>query len=78
MGRVGTFKLVGVMPSAMERVDLSAMDSLEGSLDQFAHCKAITSANFNGCKRLTGTYPTWQIIDMGHYLRYFPWISAFN
>ena len=49
----GTFTLVGDMPSAIVRVDLSGID-FEGSLDQFAHCKAITSFNVSGCLRLTG------------------------
>ena len=65
----GTFTLVGDMPSAIVRVDLSGMDSLEASLDQFANCKAITSFNVNGCEKLTGTYPSWKIPDMGHYLK---------
>ena len=49
----GTFTLVGDMPSAIVRVDLSGID-FEGSLDQFAHCKAITSFNVSGCKQLKG------------------------
>ena len=50
----GKFTLVGDMPTDTVKVDLSNMDSLEGSLDYFANCKAITSFNVNGCKKLTG------------------------
>mgnify|MGYP001322199826 CR=1 FL=1 len=46
--------LVGDMPTDTVKVDLSNMDSLEGSLDYFANCKAITSFNVHGCKKLTG------------------------
>ena len=49
----GKFTLVGDMPTDTVKVDLSNMDSLEGSLDYFANCKAITSFNVNG-KELTG------------------------
>ena len=50
----GKFTLVGDMPTDTVKVDLSNMDSLEGSLDYFANCKAITSFNVHGCKKLTG------------------------
>ena len=50
----GKFTLVGDMPTDTVKVDLSNMDSLEGSLDYFANCKAITSFNAHGCKKLTG------------------------
>ena len=50
----GKFTLVGDMPTDTVKVDLSNMDSLEGSLDYFANCKAITSFNVHGCKNLTG------------------------
>ena len=50
----GKFTLVGDMPTDTVKVDLSDMNSLEGSLDYFANCKAITSFNVHGCKKLTG------------------------
>ena len=50
----GKFTLVGDMPTDTVKVDLSNMDSLEGSLDYFANCKAITSFNVHGCNKLTG------------------------
>ena len=50
----GKFTLVGDMPTDTVKVDLTNMDSLEGSLDYFANCKAITSFNVSGCTRLTG------------------------
>ena len=34
----------------------AGMSSLEGSLDYFANCKAVTSFNVDGCKNLTGNY----------------------
>ena len=50
----GKFTLVGDMPTDIMKVDLSTMDSLEGNLDYFANCKAITSFNVKGCDKLTG------------------------
>ena len=50
----GMFTLVGDMPTDIEKVDLSSMDSLKGSLDYFANCKAITSFNIYLCGKLTG------------------------
>ena len=50
----GKFTLVGDMPTDTVKVDLSNMDSLEGSLDYFANCKAITSFNVKNCWRLSG------------------------
>ena len=50
----GKFTLVGDMPTDTVKVDLSNMDSLEGSLDYFANCKAITSFNVENCCELTG------------------------
>ena len=50
----GKFTLVGDMPTDTVKVDLSNMDSLEGSLDYFANCKAITSFNIYRCNKLTG------------------------
>ena len=54
LGSCGKFTLVGDMPTDTVKVDLSNMDSLEGSLDYFANCKAITSFNVRGCENLTG------------------------
>ena len=50
----GKFTLVGDMPTDTVKVNLSNMDSLEGSLHYFANCKAITSFNVHGCKNLAG------------------------
>ena len=50
----GKFTLVGDMPTDTVKVDLDGMGSLEGSLDYFANCKAITSFNVQNCGRLTG------------------------
>ena len=50
----GKFTLVGDMPTDTVKVDLSHMNSLEGSLDYFANCKAITSFSVHGCEKLTG------------------------
>ena len=50
----GKFTLVGDMPTDIVKVDLSTMNTLKGSLDYFANCKAITSFNMAGCKWLTG------------------------
>ena len=67
----GKFTLVGDMPTDTVKVDLSNMDSLEGSLDYFANCKAITSFNVRGCTRIEGNFnrshESIQYNGLGHY-----------